>query len=175
MQASRTSTAQVNPSRSADFGESLTCTICAEILEGAVSVQPCLHTFCGACASHWIMEQGHENCPECRRPVTALATNHRVMDLVGKYLLEHPDEERTPAEKQKMRRANQVEQNGGIVQLNAARMRGAGATTATTQQSSDSSDSGLGWLVGAAAVGAVVGGGLIALLAGSKKEKKEKK
>ena len=45
------------------------CAICTDLLEDAVTIRECEHTFCGPCLDGWIVSQMDENnvpCPECR-------------------------------------------------------------------------------------------------------------
>lgn len=54
----------------------------------ALSLQPCMHTFCAACYSGW-MERS-TLCPTCRCPVERICKNHILNNLVEAYLLQHP-------------------------------------------------------------------------------------
>lgn len=59
-----------------------------EGLPFALSLQPCMHTFCAACYSGW-MERS-TLCPTCRCPVERICKNHILNNLVEAYLLQHP-------------------------------------------------------------------------------------
>jgi len=60
------SSASDAPGGSSDEAMLVTCSICQEILHRAVALQPCLHNFCGGCASKWLRRKSE--CPECRKP-----------------------------------------------------------------------------------------------------------
>ena len=51
-----------------DTAAELTCPICREILHDAISVLPCLHTFCAGCYSQW--HDREATCPDCRGAAT---------------------------------------------------------------------------------------------------------
>lgn len=54
----------------------------------ALSLQPCMHTFCAACYSGWMERSAF--CPTCRCPVERICKNHILNNLVEAYLLQHP-------------------------------------------------------------------------------------
>lgn len=61
---------------------------CLQTCPCALSLQPCMHTFCAACYSGW-MERSTW-CPTCRCPVERICKNHILNNLVEAYLLQHP-------------------------------------------------------------------------------------
>ena len=74
----------------------VSCSICQEILHRAVALQPCLHNFCGGCASKWLRKK-HE-CPECREHVMVVARNHTLISLVEAFQKRHPSRQRSAEE-----------------------------------------------------------------------------
>lgn len=72
--------------------ETLMCVICQEILYDCVSVQPCLHSFCGGCFSDWMQATcpqvslfGAFGFPGCGSPLIMLKTCF-VLLLVSKAM-----------------------------------------------------------------------------------------
>jgi len=74
----------------------VTCSICQEILHRAVALQPCLHNFCGGCASTWLKKK--PECPECRTKVAVVARNHTLISLVEAFVKKHPSRARAAAD-----------------------------------------------------------------------------
>jgi len=102
-------TVEVKPSSSIktqDYDENLTCTICSEIFHEAVSVQPCLHSFCAGCYSEW-MDQSNE-CPICRLKVDRISKNHMLNNLIEVYLKNNPDKKRSQSEIEKLNEKNKI-------------------------------------------------------------------
>ena len=75
-----------------DMEENMMCCICQDILHDCISVQPCMHCFCGGCYSGWMKQS--KLCPQCRKSVQHVAKNHTVNNLVNAYLKMHPDKRR---------------------------------------------------------------------------------
>eukprot|EP00927_Polykrikos_kofoidii_P025376 TRINITY_DN22809_c0_g1_i1.p1 TRINITY_DN22809_c0_g1~~TRINITY_DN22809_c0_g1_i1.p1 ORF type:complete len:677 (+),score=107.57 TRINITY_DN22809_c0_g1_i1:82-2112(+) len=77
-----------------------TCVICQEVLHRAVSVQPCLHSFCSPCLGGWIGKPSRSNraCPVCRKDVIGVTRNHTLDSLIDGLFLAHPAAKRRPAE-----------------------------------------------------------------------------
>lgn len=148
-----------------DIRESLTCGICSDILHDCVSIQPCLHSFCGGCASEWIRRSAV--CPTCRCKVEALAVNHRLNDVVDTYLKHHPDERRADDELAVLDSRNDVKKQGGVLKLQPAPATTDSTDVGPSSSSGCDSTSGLGWMAGAAAVGAIAGGLLVHFLSKS--------
>ena len=69
--------------------ENLQCGICQDILYKPVSLQPCLHAFCGACFCEWAKR--NDKCPQCRNSVRVVARNHAIGNIVDAYLAKHPE------------------------------------------------------------------------------------
>ena len=63
------SNAKVQPSaglideKMRNLADHFECSICYQVLYKAVSVMPCMHTFCGGCLSDWFKKQ--KECPNC--------------------------------------------------------------------------------------------------------------
>jgi len=83
---------QSNQQEQDDMEENLICCICQDILHDCVSVQPCMHCFCGGCYSDWMKRS--KLCPQCRKPVQHVAKNHTVNNLVQAYLKMRPEKRR---------------------------------------------------------------------------------
>ncbi|KEI41619.1 uncharacterized protein L969DRAFT_92845 [Mixia osmundae IAM 14324] len=66
--------------------DSLLCGVCQGSYIDAVSLMPCLHTFCGACLKPWLL--GHATCPQCRIDVSH-ATESRMADQLTEALIEY--------------------------------------------------------------------------------------
>lgn len=66
------------------------CNICHETLHRAVSVQPCLHSFCSHCLGRWLCRADLEGvdwqCPLCRCKVLRVAPNCLLDALVEELL-----------------------------------------------------------------------------------------
>eukprot|EP00730_Choanoeca_flexa_P005643 TRINITY_DN11991_c1_g1_i1.p1 TRINITY_DN11991_c1_g1~~TRINITY_DN11991_c1_g1_i1.p1 ORF type:complete len:692 (+),score=144.81 TRINITY_DN11991_c1_g1_i1:255-2330(+) len=87
-----------------DTEAELTCAICREILHDAVSLLPCLHTFCAGCFSQW--HERDATCPDCRVKVTKVQRNHTIRNLAEAYLRKHPDKKRPDDELADLDRLN---------------------------------------------------------------------
>ena len=88
------------------MSEGFRCMICTEIMFMAVTLMPCLHSFCGPCYSGW-MERSHE-CPFCREKVKSVKKNATLNSMIEQYLKMHPDEDRVPEEKELLKKANKI-------------------------------------------------------------------
>ena len=64
------------------------CGICYMTMHQAVSLMPCLHTFCGGCFSDWVARQ--KDCPSCRVAVNEIKKNSLINSLIENYLLLNP-------------------------------------------------------------------------------------
>nr|XP_061804424.1 E3 ubiquitin-protein ligase CHFR-like [Nerophis lumbriciformis] len=89
--------------------ESLTCSICQDLLYDCVSLQPCLHTFCAACYSGWMVISSI--CPTCRTSVERIHKNHILNNLVEAYLTEHPEKSRSEEDMKSMDSRNKIKQD----------------------------------------------------------------
>ena len=87
-------------SASADDGSALEkeliCGICQDLMHRPVALQPCMHSFCGACFSEWMKRK--IQCPQCRQPVRIVSRNHALANIVDTYLSSHPDKRRDSEE-----------------------------------------------------------------------------
>ncbi|KAI6654323.1 E3 ubiquitin-protein ligase CHFR isoform X3 [Oopsacas minuta] len=79
---------------SESFEEQLLCGVCQEIMHMAVSLQPCLHSYCAGCYSEWM--EISKDCPACRATVDRIAKNHLVNNLIESYLKSNPGKRRNP-------------------------------------------------------------------------------
>ena len=84
----------------------LKCSICQEIFHEPVSLQPCLHTFCGGCYSQWM--ESTRDCPECRTQTISMNKNHLVKNLCDTYLSMNPDQKRPQEELDHLDSVNQI-------------------------------------------------------------------
>lgn len=64
------------------------CGICYMIMHQAVTLMPCLHTYCGGCFSDWLKRS--KDCPNCRDPVVMVKKNALVNSSIESYLLVNP-------------------------------------------------------------------------------------
>lgn len=77
-----------------ELEEHIACPICLQVTYKCVALMPCLHNFCMSCYSDWMFEK--DDCPICRRLVTAVVRN-QPMDAVCDAFLEMMPERRRPA------------------------------------------------------------------------------
>lgn len=89
-----------------DMEENMTCCICQDILHDCVSVQPCMHCFCGGCYSGWMKQS--KLCPQCRKSVQHVAKNHTVNNLVNAYLKMHPEKRRDKEDLEELDKKNVI-------------------------------------------------------------------
>ena len=53
----------------------ISCSVCQDILHNAVSLQPCLHSFCAGCVCGWLKQK--KECPQCRCcPAVSSVSSH---------------------------------------------------------------------------------------------------
>jgi len=71
------------------------CGICYEIMYQAVSLMPCLHSFCGGCFSDWMVR--HKDCPNCREPVNEVRYNASLNSTIDSFIELNPDKKRDPS------------------------------------------------------------------------------
>ena len=88
------------------FEEQLLCGVCQEIMHMAVSLQPCLHSYCAGCYSEWM--EISKDCPACRSTVDRIAKNHIVNNIIEKYLQSNPDKCRSPKDLAELDRKNKI-------------------------------------------------------------------
>lgn len=60
----------------------------------AVTLMPCLHTFCGGCLSDWVKRQ--KDCPSCRDNVVEVKKNSLINSLIENYLAINSELKRNP-------------------------------------------------------------------------------
>ena len=65
------------------------CGICLDLVHECVSLNPCLHIFCGGCCSDWFKTK--INCPLCTETVIEVKLNHNIRNFVEKYAENNPD------------------------------------------------------------------------------------
>mmetsp|Transcript_32681 Transcript_32681/g.31904 ORF Transcript_32681/g.31904 Transcript_32681/m.31904 type:complete len:137 (-) Transcript_32681:951-1361(-) len=70
------------------MGEQFECGICYEVMHQAVSLMPCLHSFCGACFTDWMQKM--KDCPNCRLGVKEVKKNAMLNSLIEQYLSLNP-------------------------------------------------------------------------------------
>jgi E3 ubiquitin-protein ligase CHFR len=66
------------------MGEQFDCGICYLIMHQAVTLMPCLHSYCGGCFSDWL--QRSKECPNCRESVIEVKKNSLINSLIENYL-----------------------------------------------------------------------------------------
>lgn len=74
------------------LGEQFDCGICYEIMHEAVTLMPCLHSFCGGCFSDWINR--HKDCPHCRENVSTVKKNSNFNSIIESFLNMNPAQKR---------------------------------------------------------------------------------
>ncbi|KAJ3188230.1 hypothetical protein HDU85_005380 [Gaertneriomyces sp. JEL0708] len=87
-----------------DLLQNLLCGICHELLWQAVSLVPCMHTFCGGCYSDWCSVSS--DCPQCRTPPSLVSRNHTMNGVVEAFLRVHPDKARDPEDIEELQKRN---------------------------------------------------------------------
>jgi len=79
-----------------DLEELVLCPICMQAIYKCVALAPCSHNFCMACCSDWMRRKN--DCPVCRRPITAVMKNHPMDSVVEAFLTAQPSRRRAPLE-----------------------------------------------------------------------------
>ncbi len=59
------------------------CGICYMIMHQAVSLMPCLHSYCGSCFSDWMGRS--KECPNCREAVNEVKKNSMLNSVLHNY------------------------------------------------------------------------------------------
>ena len=90
--------------------EELQCVICQLLFYKAVTLLPCLHTFCGPCLSMWTANQ-KTTCPTCRQAVDAVQKNHTINNLLEAYLEQNPSLKRTAEDMEELDKVNIFKEN----------------------------------------------------------------
>ena len=93
-------------SKSESFEEQLLCGVCQEIMHIAVSLQPCLHSYCAGCYSEWM--EISRDCPACRSVVDRIAKNHLINNLIETYLKANPEKRRNAANLAELDKKNKI-------------------------------------------------------------------
>ncbi|KAG0244094.1 hypothetical protein BGX31_009892 [Mortierella sp. GBA43] len=70
------------------FEKEFNCGICYDIMDKAVLLQPCLHSFCRGCCKIWL--QNSNECPSCRVKVTKTKRDFRLNSLIAVFLENRP-------------------------------------------------------------------------------------
>lgn len=80
-----------------DLDELVNCPVCMQTVHRCVALMPCFHNFCSACYSDWMGRQ-KDDCPVCRRPVSAVARNHPMDAVIEAFLDANPRRRRSEEE-----------------------------------------------------------------------------
>lgn len=86
------------------MGDQFDCNICYMIMHQAVTLMPCLHSFCGGCFSDWVKRQ--KDCPSCRNPVVEVKKSAMINSLVENFLSINPGSKRQDAELKELETKN---------------------------------------------------------------------
>ena len=62
------------------MGDQFDCGICYQIMHQAVTLMPCLHTYCGGCFSDWLKRS--KECPNCREEVITVKKNSMINSTI---------------------------------------------------------------------------------------------
>lgn len=76
------------------------CVICMHTIENAVTLVPCLHTFCGGCVTLMADRVDALNCPLCQSPAMQAGRNSHFNNLVQHYVSLNPELRRPLAERE---------------------------------------------------------------------------
>eukprot|EP00051_Salpingoeca_urceolata_P018328 m.256554 g.256554 ORF g.256554 m.256554 type:complete len:524 (-) comp19172_c2_seq8:35-1606(-) len=90
--------------------ENLVCPICQCVMHDAVSIVPCLHSFCAGCLSEWMEKSPKKDCPDCRVRVEKIKRNHMLRNLVEAFLKEHPAKRRPADEIAELDAKNKIKE-----------------------------------------------------------------
>eukprot|EP00956_Cyclotella_meneghiniana_P029845 scaffold73555_cov37-Cyclotella_meneghiniana.AAC.5 len=83
--------------------DSSTCAICHDVLEDAVSMKECGHTFCDGCAKTCLQTNTKE-CPSCRVEVTGCIPNFFARESIGAMQVKCPHGRNDNADEESKRR-----------------------------------------------------------------------
>ncbi|RNA30277.1 E3 ubiquitin- ligase CHFR isoform X3, partial [Brachionus plicatilis] len=92
-----------------DFMENISCSICNDIIYDCVSLQPCMHSYCGACYSDWMVKS--QECPICRKKVERIAKNYLINNIIESFLKKHPHKKRSSSEINLLNEKNKILQD----------------------------------------------------------------
>eukprot|EP00930_Biecheleria_cincta_P057805 TRINITY_DN43681_c0_g1_i1.p1 TRINITY_DN43681_c0_g1~~TRINITY_DN43681_c0_g1_i1.p1 ORF type:complete len:381 (-),score=58.65 TRINITY_DN43681_c0_g1_i1:59-1201(-) len=76
-----------------EMEELVVCPICIQAIYKCVALTPCSHNFCMACCSDWMRRKN--DCPVCRRPITAVMKNHPMDAVIEAFLMAYPERRRS--------------------------------------------------------------------------------
>jgi len=82
--------------QSLELDELVVCPICMQVIYKCVALTPCSHNFCMACCSDWMSRK--DDCPVCRRGITAVMKNHPMDAVVQAFLEANPEWKRSDEE-----------------------------------------------------------------------------
>lgn len=82
----------------------LACPLCEKLVHQCVILTPCKHQFCGGCLSGWTQDKW--TCPYCYERYFTISRNLLVDELLGWYLMEHPEERRSREDIEDLERRN---------------------------------------------------------------------
>jgi hypothetical protein len=121
-----------NPSqvRRLDLEELVLCPICMQPIYKCVALMPCLHNFCMACYSEWMVRK--EDCPVCRRKVTCVVKNHPMEAIIEAFLEASPERQRRPEELRDMDARDRLKLGAGGKVVRELCTVGATGDTATS-------------------------------------------
>lgn len=89
-----------------DLDELVVCPICMQTIYKCVALNPCSHNFCMACCSDWMRRKN--DCPVCRRPITAVMKNLPMDSVVEAFLSANPSRRRSAIELRDMDARDQL-------------------------------------------------------------------
>mmetsp|Transcript_85748 Transcript_85748/g.255624 ORF Transcript_85748/g.255624 Transcript_85748/m.255624 type:complete len:323 (-) Transcript_85748:82-1050(-) len=89
-----------------ELDELVLCPICMQVIYRCVALTPCSHNFCMACCSDWM--QKSDECPVCRRNITAVMKNHPMDAVVEAFLEASPQWKRADEELRAMDARDQL-------------------------------------------------------------------
>lgn len=82
----------------------LPCLLCNELVYQCVTLEPCLHKFCGGCLTGWTQDK--TTCPYCGEHFLEAFRNVLVDERIREYLKKHPENQRTADDKADLSRRN---------------------------------------------------------------------
>mmetsp|Transcript_5171 Transcript_5171/g.14595 ORF Transcript_5171/g.14595 Transcript_5171/m.14595 type:complete len:328 (-) Transcript_5171:141-1124(-) len=92
--------------RTLELEDLVLCPICMQAIYKCVALTPCSHNFCMACLSDWMCRKNE--CPVCRRPISAVMKNHPMDGVIEAFLEASPQWRRSDEELQEMDAADKL-------------------------------------------------------------------
>mmetsp|Transcript_21107 Transcript_21107/g.66008 ORF Transcript_21107/g.66008 Transcript_21107/m.66008 type:complete len:338 (+) Transcript_21107:45-1058(+) len=89
-----------------ELDELVVCPICMQAIYKCVALTPCSHNFCMACCSDWMRKK--DECPVCRRRITAVMKNLPMDAVVQAFLEACPEWRRAEEELRAMDARDQL-------------------------------------------------------------------